>query len=567
MPPSETMISPDYLYGNQSSNDVGSSSYSLDVDPTSIFNQALLGHDTRIPQPSDPDFGGMRADHQPGTTYYESGTQPTGAYGIDSITMTEALVEPVGASQGKLLTQTPGLTGSRSMPTGFYGAASRQVDPASLQQPMFTNNYLRNTSTQTLASTNSSLGDPSSLNSPPSQHPSLPWLSSEFDTRRASDSSELAHNVEGMHLQGPPGLSLATSLGPSPHSSVISANGIDTPDSSPEQFSGHSFATHGDLASRRKRVRPAALRSDSNRNTSRSDSQNGSPHSRTSSLSLGAPAGPRRIQSGQVLHKDQFRVHKSGSNAAQISPRNLQTHFERNSLPHGGKQSASNSANGSPTTPHHLSSKPSASAASANRSPAEYQHEFHVRSASTSHGASGRLQMRHANASVPNLHSSSPAPQVPFPIQIPGQQGVQLSGTQGPPLSAPPHQTTFFGDSPPNQGPFAPPPTHNQGFPQTGSHELAYGIQQSGPYASQPQYLPPFAPHYTFPEGSNMGGFAPTGYLPSYPPGALNLPPPPTVELDIKVEVGPQPSLSRPFERCEFQHTFSNKWRQTTDKK
>ena len=566
--PSETLPSSDRVYGYQSSSEVSASSYSLDVDPSSIFNQTMLSHDAQIPHPSDPDFGGMRADYQLNQHYHEHQNQSNAMHSLDSMTMVEALAEPVNSSKGKPFTHTSGLAGSRSMPTGFYGSGPTITDPNGMQQTLLSSSLLRNTSTQTLASSVSSLGDPNSLISPPSQTPSMPWLNSEFEHRRVSDSSELAHNVEGMHLQGPPGLTLATNMGPSPHSSAISINGVATPDTSPEQFSSQPFVPQTDLASRRKRVRPT-LRPEGSRNVSQNDSLNGSPHSRTSSLSVGAPAGPRRVQSGQALHNNQFRIHKPGSNAAQVSPRNLQTHFERNALPQPSKRSTSNSANASPTTPHDPPSKPSASAASANRSPAEYQHEFHVRSASTSHGAHGQFHMpRHANASVPNLHSSSPAPQMPYPIQIPGQHGGQLAGTHGP-LSAPPHQTNFFGDSPPTQGPFAPPASQNSGFGPPGSQELAYGnlpIQQSGQYPPQ-NFLPPFAPHYTFPEASGMGNFGPTGYLPSFPPGVVTVPSPPNVELDIKVEVGPQPSLSRPFERCEFQHTFSNKWRQTGDKK
>ena len=490
---------------------------------------------------------------------------------LDSISFAEALDNSMG-NAGHSLSTSQRLQNSQSYLTGMQGRGSDFVNRSPLNYKRMGSGLPNNGSTQTINSTASSLGE---LFTPPNPPTPLPWVQSEYDSRRASDSSELAHNVEGMHLQqGPPHLALMTNnLGPSAPSSMISTNGITTPDTSPEQLAGQPYCPPSDLASRRKRVRPPALRSEGSRSTSGNDPLNHSPHSRTSSVGA-APSGPaRRSQSsGQQLNSN-FRIRKGSNYAAQISPRNLQTHLDKHAFPPSQGRSNTNSVNGSPTTPQHVPTQPSASAASASRSPAEYQHEFHVRSASSSQGTSGFLHMaRHANSSVPNLHSTS---QVHGSLSVhPSEQhNPQLGLYHGPPQSAPPHQSSFFEESPNNiAGPFPPPGSHVHGFPHAQPNELHFTSapsQQHSHYQTQadPLYLPPFAPQYTFSDSSHMTGYPSNSLLPGYPLKSLSSAPAPAVELDIKVELGPQPKLSQRFEKCEFQHTFANKWGQNGDKK
>ncbi|KAG8533301.1 uncharacterized protein KY384_002084 [Bacidia gigantensis] len=396
--------------------------------------------------------------------------------------------------------------------------------------------------------------EPSSLNlnSDPSPvgegpHPTpppMPWLTSEFDNRRASDSSELAHNVEELHLQhSTSALALAsTRLGPSSHSSVMSTIGISTPDTSPEQTIGKPLAAAPDLASRRKRHRPAALRPESNRSVSFAGPKTNSPHSRNSSVSLGQSSQVRRIQSsGQLPNNNQFRVHKSTNSSMQISPRSLQAHIDKHSLHQTERRSTTEPIpnQASCSALHHPKSKPSASAASAHHAPGKFvgpQSAFISASAST---------------------------------LDPGSKPAQLANTSisWPPLSAPPHQTTFFDDSPAHNGPFPPPNSQHQTF---ASHDGAYSTPSHHPSTQfTPQgpggYLPPFAPQYHFPQdGSPLSTYSGTGFLPSYPPTGQPTTP---VELDIKIDIGPEPKLPSRFDNCSFQNTFAVTYTQNGDKK
>lgn len=567
MSPSETPISTSAFLDQQPVQDAELSSPKFNIDSACSYSQMLHQQARLSSCATGTSLRSTSNDGQPSAFPQASGGNFEWPSDLESISFNDPLAGSGGPHQGSSPMTAKALTASQTFP----------IQPSPLSYKASESWLLSKESTQTLNSNpSSSFGDSNSLMTPPNPTPppSMPWLSSEFDTRRTSDSSELAHTVEGMHLQQRPrtlGV-VTTSLEPVSHSSLVSMSGIATPDSSPEQAAGRPYAPHSDLASRRKRVRPAALRPDNSRSISYNDPLSRSPHSRNSLVGVAVPVPPRRTQSsGQVLH-NQFRVHKQSSNPAQISPRNLQTHVDRHAPPQ--KRSATNSASASPTTSQHATNRPSASAASANRSPAEYQHEFHVRSTSSNHGCGGAFQMpRHANSSVPNLHCRTVQAHGPLSNHLPGEQNPQLLSYHGPPQSAPPHQSTFFDDSWTNKnGPFLPPGvhahTHTLG---SGPNEISFSSapgQQTGHYVPQGQagYLPPFAPHYTFPDSSHMTGFAPHGFLAGYPPGSFGLAPAPAVELDIKVELGPQPKLSQRFEKCEFNHTFSNKWGQTSDK-
>lgn len=80
-------------------------------------------------------------------------------------------------------------------------------------------------------------------------------------------------------------------------------------------------------------------------------------------------------------------------------------------------------------------------------------------------------------------------------------------------------------------------------------------------------YLPPFAPQFQFPQDGSPIGYPGPYYPPGLPPGAIVGPPAPPIELDIKVDVGPEPKLTSKFEKFEFQHTFSDKYGQNGEKK
>ena len=578
LPVSETPISSASLYLEPSSFSAGPFPYNLSMDSTTEFSHPMLdqsGHTHLMDASFDLT---SQADHS--VTFRDGPT--TGPAWMNDLTHSISVQQSFGTSthehRATSSLSPQSLTGSHTYATGFDSNGKEFVNPPYLQNNVIGSGLIDNHSSQTLESNASSMGETNNLMTPPTSTPPLPWLSSEFVARRASDSSELAHNVEGMHLQhGQPGLGLInTTMCSAPGSHVTSAVGLNTPDTSPEQVVG-KYAAPPDLASRRKRHRPAALRPETNRSASCTGPSTLSPHTRNSSMSLIPPTNQvRRIQSqGQNLNTN-FRVHKPTNPPAQISPRNLQTHFEKHSFPQVPNKAAPSSASQSPTTTHNSISKPSASAASANRSPAEYQHEFHVvRPANTWNHPNPTFHLpHHGNASVPDLHSGSSHLQHSLTIQVPSQPNTQHQPPHCPPQSAPPQQTTFFDDSPnSHHGPFHPPNWQGHTSPSTGAHNMSINhtpVHQPAQFTPQNGngYLPPFAPQFQFPqESSPMSGYPGPNIFPNFPPGAISGSPITPVELDIRVELGPEPKLTCKPEKFEFSHTFSDTYGQHGEKK
>ena len=466
---------------------------------------------------------------------------------------------------------------SHAFPTGFDIDIKDSVNPSLMHNDVGGTKLLDNRSSQTLNSNPSSVGESNNLMTPPTNTPPLPWLSQEFDGRRASDSSELAHDVEGMHLQQHQrGLGLVrTTRTPSTEATVMPATGIATPETSPDQTVSKVSAPPSDIASRRKRHRPTALRPETNRSISYGGPMTLSPHSKGFSSTLAPPNQVRRIQSqGQNLNTQSFRVHKSASGSAQISPHNLQRYLQRQSLPQAHDPTAEDPNPPVSTVTQDNACKPSASAASASRSPAEYQHEFHISRPIHDWNNTNLFNLSHANYSVPELHSASPQPHASLAVHVPNSFQSLHPPYPCPPQSAPPHQSTFFDDlSPAANGPFPPPNWNGTAFAPSAPHHMGTNtISMRQPahfmHANNNGYLPPFAPSYEFPQdGSPISSFPGTHLFPAFPPGVMTSAPASPVELDIKVDVGPEPKLASKFEKFEFQHTFSDKYGQNREKK
>ena len=377
----ETPMSIDPFSDPQQSQAAGAFSYqySLDEYALQLQNQAFQSHSAS--QSFDLDRKGAHSS----VFRMNPTTEPAWMKDSEQALMNSPLAIHSDYGQATSLSISPqALTATHPFHSGYNDGSKEYVSPLSLQNLQAGGVLQEHTPSRNLDSNPSSVGETNRLNTPPDHTtpPPKPWLASEYDHRRASDSSELAHNVEGLHLQhSSKGLGMvSTSSGPSAHSSVLSANGISTPDTSPEQPARQHIAPPSDLASRRKRHRPAALRPDSNRSVSFAGPLTISPHSRNSSINPGSQSQIRRIHSSsQLPNNSRNRVHKSTNNPMQISPRNVQVHLEK----HYSHQADSEPSQASLTTAQHITSVPSASAASANRSPAEYQHEFAVRKTST----------------------------------------------------------------------------------------------------------------------------------------------------------------------------------------
>ncbi|MDI1490627.1 MAG: hypothetical protein OHK93_001831 [Ramalina farinacea] len=583
LPTSETPISSTTLYGQQAPFPATEFSPDFHLDGTHSFPQSFDMHPTAA-----VNFNTSHDSHG----YH---AQPVG---LDDgliagpVWMNELQHMPTGESYGSSAVDHQAITSiSPESLTGSHSLLANASDskPDHINQPfphshVMGSGFLDNLSSQTLDSNTSSICDTNNLMTPPTNTPPLPWLTSEFDGRRTSDSSELAHNVEGMHIQqNQSGLGLFDAkVNRSTESHMTSATGIATPEASPEQVISKSVPP-SDIASRRKRQKPAALRPDSGRSASFAGPVLGSPHARTPSTSLAHPNQVRRIQSqGQTLNH-QYRVQKNTAMPAQISPRNLQAYFDKQTTPQTYKHSTPESANNSPTTIQTLPNRPSASAASANRSPAEYQHEFHVARPNNrwnSNSASSYQIPHHANSSVPDLHVATSLPSNPLvhgsASGLPSQQYSHAVSYHCPPQSAPPHQTSFFDNSPINQnGPFQPPGPHGPFFPAV-SHGLDLGspaMHQPTPFAPQhshsylSSHLPPFAPVYQFPQESPATSNLSQTLFAGLYPSQISEPTIPPPELDIRVDVGPEPKLASRFDKFEFNHTFADKYAQQGEKK
>ena len=572
MPASATPISSEPGYNEQPLYSNGPVAYDLSMSPANDYPN--LPNDVhRHAHSMDAPFHSA-ITHEPLLSYQtESNTASAWTYPFTKVSTNETFSTSALDNHAMYPVSPPSLTDStHAFTSGFEDIGKDFVNQPFLQDNVLGNGLLDNNSSQTLDTNASSIGDPSSLMTPPTNTPPLPWLSQEFDPRRASDSSELANNVEGMHLQQrqPSFGHFNNAIKPVPSSSVPSLTGMATPDTSPEQSANKPSVPRSDIASRRKRSRPATLRPESNRSISIAGPLTVSPHARQSSMSLAPPNSVRRIQSqGQNLNT-QYRVRKSTHSSAQISPRNLQTHFDKHSSPPIQRQSSADSNHASPTNVLSSSKRPSAHAASANKSPAEYQHEFHAFS-STAQWNSNAFQMpRHNNSSVPDLHSASSKPQHSSSVQVPSQQEVRHSSYHCPPQSAPPQQTTFFNHSPvSHHGSFQSPHWQEHRFSPTGAPVMSSSPSHHTPILMQNDsgYLPPFAPQFQFPQDASPIGYPGSHYPPRLPPGAVVGHPAPAIELDIKVDVGPEPKLASKFEKFEFQHTFAEKYGQNGEKK
>ena len=571
IPSSSTVFSHEPL-----SHSLESFSNNLNVTSTDDFSQYLE------PTTIQTSSLGLSFDHSNLGNYpmtFNDGTTPGPAWVPDfqDNAMGEQFFPPMANHQATSSWSPHSFRDSHTYATGLDIGAKPPSNPYLVQNNVMGNGALDNTSSQTLDSNASSVGESNNLMTPPTSTPPLPWLSQEFDGRRASDSSELAHNVEGMHLQQAQwGLGLANAPPAPPSGSrVVSAAGIATPDTSPDQTVAGASTPSDNIASRRNRHRPAALHPDKERSVSYAGPMTASPHSRHSSTGLAPPNQVRRIQSqGQNLNSQSFRVHKSATNSAQISPRNLQTYFDKQPLPLTHSHGIQDPHTPVASTTREGLSKPSTSAALANRSPAEYQHEFHVSKPTSTWSPNHVLNMSHGNSSVPDLHSTSSQSHPGLSIQVPNQYHAQLPSYHYPPQSAPPHQTAFFDESPQLQNgrlspsawqgqPFTPPETHSIGINSASIRQPAQLPQQSNN-----SYLPPFAPSYQFPQdNSPLSGYTGSNHFPAFPLGALTGSPASPAELDFKVDVGPEPKLASKFEKFEFQHTFSDKYGQNGEKK
>ena len=185
-----------------------------------------------------------------------------------------------------------------------------------------------------------------------------------------------------------------------------------------------------DLASRRKRPRPAALRPEANRSHSYNGPMTMSPTSRTPSLlSVDSPSVRRIRSTGQNLNVSTGRISKSTAMAAQLSPRNIQTCAEDAISAKSFAVTPRGGATTGPLTP-------------------QTSESFPTSAASMMDPGAGMAYSTHQHPGAGMFIQSPPI--TPF---VRGQNPMEFAMPQAvacqvPPQSAPPKRTTFFQDSP-----------------------------------------------------------------------------------------------------------------------
>ncbi|KAI4203111.1 MAG: hypothetical protein LQ346_001845 [Caloplaca aetnensis] len=441
------------------------------------------------------------------------------------------------------------------------GLAALEASQAPIPQTMCHNSlegyHHGNLSCQTFATASSSDGEQPSLMTPPPRTSPLPFAPPDHYARRGSSTADLASDLNTIHLKHS-----QSSMGFSHERSEVTAASVShTPDGTPpapphlqtdaEMTHPEPFptsATNGsttprlDLASRRKRPRPAALRPDAQRSVSYGP-MTLSPTARMPSLGTSTTASVRRIKStGNGLNAGNGRIQKPGLASGPISPRNFHHLSSNDFLASTTHVTATSTRNITPLTP---------------LSPVKTDQQDQPWSGHWFNAQD------HEAPTVPDHEAHITSPPI-TPYQTGFQPSFAHAGPQAayqwPPQSAPPQQTTFF-DSPP--------------MPPAGSNHLSWRTPPSislhgyNGAATQQVVRPPMIP----PPMDPQCGYLELQPLPSqrhhmYQQMSFFQPPflessPPQKEIEIQVQVIPAPEgISQGRKTYTFNHTtprdFSN---------
>ncbi|KAL8716484.1 MAG: hypothetical protein Q9225_006194 [Loekoesia sp. 1 TL-2023] len=431
-------------------------------------------------------------------------------------------------------------------------AATRNAFSQAMYQSSSEGYHVDNPSYQTFATASSSDGEQPSLMTPPPRTSPLPFPCPEPFARRESVTADLASDLKTIHLK-----QSQSSMGfNSSQTDAPTASASHTPDGTPpapQQMQIDPKATHSeplsdsllggfnaprlDIASRRKRPRPAALRPEAQRSMSYGP-MTLSPTARMPSLGINKTASVRRIKStGNGLNAGNGRIQKPGVAPAPMSPRNFHQLSSNDFLASNGHVTNTSSQSITPLTP---------------LSPVTVEQQTRAWLSQWAHGQD------HATPTAPD-----PEAHITSPPITPYETGFQPSFTHAghqtsyhwPPQSAPPQQTTFF-DSPP--------------IPPTSFNHLSWQVPSSGslqghceehfhqiirpPMIPQPGYLElqplPSQHQHVY----QQMGFYQLPFLESSPPQK---------EIEIQVQVIPAPEgLPQGRKTYTFNHTtprdFSN---------
>ena len=420
-------------------------------------------------------------------------------------------------------------------------------------QPMYhtaiDGNPVGNPSTHSFVTTSSEGADHQEFMTPPQGTSPMRSLNQSIFPHRGSDSSDLAANLDTIHIQqsrnglgGLRGTSNSAST-----TALVSPTGLATPQVSPDAVMIKSPFAAGtsDLAARKRRPRPLALQNDSSRSLSYTGPVTSSSHLRASPPGgMSSKQSPvRRIRStGNNLNVMTGRVAKPGSVSAQMSPRNFESCFQLASLTESQPSASINA---------HISQTPLAESSLLTPSSATFTPQAHATWPNYASNCSPLASSWEQNVHDSNLptYSGQPGfslpPSPPFYQSAAGQLPFEAAHQPQqfvfhcPPQSAPPHLTSFFDASPTlaadglNAGwptpSVTPPEPYRHGphmpLPMRPNHTLHHS--HSGPMNLLA------GPQQVFPNShASMGPFQP------YQPPFQSTPPAPK-ELDIKIDIGP----------------------------
>jgi len=447
-----------------------------------------------------------------------------------------------------------------------FGLGNAQWTHPPIYQNTAGGQLVGNPSSQSFGTSPSEEGEHAKFITPPQETSPLPRPNQgpfQHD-RQASNSSELAENLDTVHIQtSQAGLGLNANSAYVSGPNANSTTGLLTPEVSPDTIAPKlPFPSTHDLASRRKRPRPAALQPDSNRSASYAGPMTTSPHLRISPPGSGKMSPVRRIKSqGNNSNVIAGRIKKPGATTAQISPRNLESCFKvaepQSSMDLDAHRRQSSGANGNSLTALSPSTMLNRRQGTWPESPS------HTALPSSSWDKSLNNNNMPYATSPPDSHwhpYQSGQSNINMAIHPPQPEYSQQFPHHYPPQSAPSHVTTFevasmtpenFGvnwlnppiqsepyrDDTRLQGPFR--PTHLQHHGHSGPFNY---YQAPGPSFQT------YTPHM--------------GSLLSFPP-CLNRPPtPPHKALEIKVETGPPPpkemvQTSQDRKEYTFENSFA----------
>lgn len=434
-----------------------------------------------------------------------------------------------------------------------------------------------NPSCQNFGTYSSSDGEPGLMTPPPKTSP-MPSLPPDSQLRRGSNSSELANGLNTIRLHHPlprHGVyedrfcppttpNLAPGVDHSPKVPPSQPGAMDSPPA-PSLNSGAikiSAVPRIDLASRRKRPRPATLRPEPQRSQSYAGPLTMSPTSKVPSFGLGPSSSVRRVKStGQNMNVvSGGRVSKSGL-GSQMSPRNFQPYLDAAglSLPHVPNRQNTDVCQASapsitpltPLSPVKMDLQP------------EVWPTYSPYVGPSAPGWDINHDLSIRNVYEAGAEVASP-PITPFNIEaFPrffASRPLQDSLYHCPPQSAPPQQTTFFGDSPPhpatntNQANWLVP---SSAMSLEGYHDDSPMSMRRPSQVSQMGYPEP-QPQFV---GNYSRGVPSTGLVSS---NFFSSSPPPRKDLEIQVNLIPKP-LGAPQVRKKytFAHTTPKDFSQT----